>query len=184
MKCSYVRKILADYLDGVLNERDKALVEEHLASCKACAEELAFLKAYAKETGSLEKMKAPEDFLEKVHQRLERRFSFEKLMRTLFVPAKIKIPLELAGVAATLVVAFFIARFVMFGQGEGPGVMLAKQPKMVAPEVIPEAREITKEIYQYDAATTASPYELDASEGFADYDVAASLGGISEMSAA
>lgn len=178
MKCSDVRKILADYLDGVLSQQDRALVEAHLASCKSCSEEFAFLKTYVNEAGSLEKVKAPSDFLEKVHQRLERRFSFEKLMRTLFVPVKIKIPLELAGVAATVLIAFFVARFFMLGQGEVPIAARQMAEKAYHYEVAkvtpPEKPEV---------ASAPSPYEPSEFEGFADYKVAAK-GDISGMSSA
>ncbi|OGX28234.1 MAG: hypothetical protein A3F87_04780 [Omnitrophica WOR_2 bacterium RIFCSPLOWO2_12_FULL_51_24] len=61
---------------------------------------------YLKQMSSLPKVKAPEDFLEKVHERIERRSAFEKIMRTLFVPVKVKVPLEVAAMAATIILIF------------------------------------------------------------------------------
>ncbi len=58
---------------------------------------------YLKQMNSLPKVKAPEDFLKKVHERIERRSAFEKIMRTLFVPVKIKVPLEVAAMAAAVI---------------------------------------------------------------------------------
>jgi hypothetical protein len=57
---------------------------------------------YLKQMNSLPKVKAPEDFLKKVHERIERRSAFETIMRALFVPVKIKVPLEVAAMAAAI----------------------------------------------------------------------------------
>ncbi|MFC1576273.1 zf-HC2 domain-containing protein [Candidatus Omnitrophota bacterium] len=194
MKCSDIKKMLAEYIDGTLTESNKALVEAHVASCKMCAEEVAFLKTYIKEAGSLEKMKAPADFLEKVHERLERRFSFEKLMRTLFVPIRIKVPLELAGVMATLLLAFFVGRIVISGIGEGPPAMLAERPEKAAPWNVTQAKQMAKQAYQHSARGTESMAEYKAASsaaapgadmygGYVDYDMSPE-GGMSGASSA
>jgi mycothiol system anti-sigma-R factor len=54
--CSEAVRTLWDYLDGVVDESQRALVEEHLAFCRRCcgelefAEELrGFLASHAKE---------------------------------------------------------------------------------------------------------------------------------------
>jgi hypothetical protein len=56
----------------------------------------------------VESLKAPDDFLEKLHERLEPRFSFRKIMRILFVPGRIKIPLEFATATVMAVLIFSI----------------------------------------------------------------------------
>jgi hypothetical protein len=66
------------------------------------------LKVLIRELGSLESFKAPDDFLEKLHERLEPRGSFRKIMRILFVPGRIKIPLEFATATAMAVLIFSI----------------------------------------------------------------------------
>lgn len=81
---------------------------------------------YLKQMSSLLKVKAPEDFIEKVHERIERRSAFEKIMRTLFVPVKVKVPLEIAATAAAIILilsAIGIKR---------PVEQLAYAPKAVA----------------------------------------------------
>ncbi|MFA5093725.1 MAG: hypothetical protein WC512_00615 [Candidatus Omnitrophota bacterium] len=57
---------------------------------------------YLKRMSSLPKVKAPDDFLQKVRARIEERPFREKLMHALFVPVRIKIPLEVAAATATL----------------------------------------------------------------------------------
>jgi len=100
MECSRSKELLSDYIDGILDARTKALLEEHLMACKGCREDLASLKALVQEMGSLKSLEAPRDFLEKVHERIEQRSKFGQIMRKLFFPVRIKVPLELATVTA------------------------------------------------------------------------------------
>ncbi len=44
MRCDQVEKLLVEYADGELNAGEHAAVSEHIESCEACAEELAFLE--------------------------------------------------------------------------------------------------------------------------------------------
>lgn len=57
---------------------------------------------YLKQMSSLPKAKAPEDFLERVRAHIDKRSALEKIINTLFVPFRVKVPLEVAAVAATL----------------------------------------------------------------------------------
>jgi len=108
MECAKIKDLLSEYIDGTLDAQTKALVDEHLLACPECNEELASLKTLIRELGSVESFKAPDDFLEKLHERLEPRFSFRKIMRILFVPGRIKIPLEFATATAMAVLIFSI----------------------------------------------------------------------------
>lgn len=106
MECANIKEVLSEYIDGILDSQTEARVEEHLSTCRACQEELSSLKAVVNGLSSLESVKAPEDFLEKLHERMESRFTVRKLMRILFVPAWTKIPLEVATVAAIMILIF------------------------------------------------------------------------------
>lgn len=57
---------------------------------------------YLKQMSSLPKVKAPDDFLQKVCARIEKRPFRERIIDALFVPFRIKIPLEVAAVTAML----------------------------------------------------------------------------------
>jgi hypothetical protein len=100
MECSRSKELLSYYIDGIIDARTKALLEEHLMACKGCREDLASLKELVQEMGSLKSIEAPRDFLEKVHERIEQRSKFDQIIRKLFFPLRIKIPLELATVTA------------------------------------------------------------------------------------
>jgi hypothetical protein len=121
MECAKIKDLLSEYIDGTLDAQPKALIDEHLLACPKCNEELASLKTLIRELGSMESFKAPDDFLEKLHERLEPRGSFRKIMHILFVPGRIKIPLEFATAAAMAVLIF--------------SILYIQQPEKMIPDV-------------------------------------------------
>ena len=103
MNCAAILELLSEYIDGTLDEQTRTAVEKHIAACENCKQELASLRAVVQELGALDPVKPPEDFLEKIHERMEAPSGLNKIVRKLFVPFHIKIPLELAA-AATLTI--------------------------------------------------------------------------------
>jgi hypothetical protein len=68
---------------------------------------LRSLQAYLRAMAGMEKVGAPPHFLAAVHERLERPSIQERLVKWLFYPWRIKVPMELAGIAlATLLLVF------------------------------------------------------------------------------
>jgi len=106
--CSEIKSLLSEYLDDALDDKAKALVDEHLHTCAACREELDSLKALVKDIGSLESVKAPADFLAQLHKRMEPRSRLSGMREWLFYPLRVKIPLQLAGAAAVALLVFSI----------------------------------------------------------------------------
>lgn len=98
MKCNEINDLYSEYIDKTLDKRSIELLEEHIYDCKGCREELDALRSCVKELASMEKIAAPEDFLEKVRQRLETRSGFRKMLDIIFLPLHVKIPMEMAGV--------------------------------------------------------------------------------------
>ena len=108
MDCAEIKERLSAYVDDVLDAESKAVVEEHLSTCKDCQQEMVSLKALVRELGSLESVEAPRDFLDQLHERIEARSWFPKILRTLFVPMRVKIPLEFAGAVAVAILVFAV----------------------------------------------------------------------------
>jgi len=107
VKCSEVSLLLSEYVDDVLAPTTRKLVDEHMASCESCAAELRSLRVCLRAMAGMEKIGAPSDFLAAVHERLEQASVFKRFTRWLFYPLRIKLPMELAGIAlATLLVIF------------------------------------------------------------------------------
>jgi hypothetical protein len=110
LECTRVRELISEYIDETLDAEVRAAVEEHVSACMGCKEELTKVSALVDELGSLGPVKAPGDLLEKIHERMDLGYGFHRIVRKLFVPFRIKIPLEFAGavVVAILVVAVFL----------------------------------------------------------------------------
>lgn len=164
MNCSEIKELLSEYVDGVLDVKTKALVDEHLSTCKDCQQELASLKVLVNELGSLESVAPPKDFLKELHERMEQRSWFSKILRTLFVPMRLKIPLEFAGAAvmAILVFSLFYIQQDHYRTAEAP-VSLKKE--RVAQKGAPESwgeglkDEASKPQRAYRTATVEQPPE-------------------------
>lgn len=108
--CEEIRYLLSAYLDGELEESERIDLEEHLEDCPGCAEELAGLKESREILGSLEGVEPPPDFLSRVHSRLENQSSVKSGTRKLIFPLRLKIPLEVAGLAAAAVLIIYILK--------------------------------------------------------------------------
>ena len=106
MECESIRERLSEYIDDIVDPATKARMEAHLLACEQCKAELSSLRAVVGELSSLESVEAPRDFLERLHERMEPRFTIRRLAEILFLPAHIKIPLELATVAALVLLIF------------------------------------------------------------------------------
>lgn len=127
MDCSRTKELLSDYIDGILDKEHESLVRDHLLQCGDCRNELESMKAVIREIGSLDKVKAPGDFLAALHGRMERESWFQKVKNFLFMPARIRIPVELATLATTVVLAFFIFHIVQFIPLKGPADLKDKK---------------------------------------------------------
>lgn len=156
MVCKEARELLSEYIDNVLEEKKKNGLQQHLASCRNCAQELESLRKYVKQMSSLSQLKAPDDFLRRVHERIERHSEFQRIMRKLFVPAKIKIPLEFVGVLATVIIVVVVARliepqtrFYLPKTAEKP---MAIKEGMAVKQELPLAEYPAKGIYGVDRA--------------------------------
>jgi putative zinc finger protein len=108
MNCAGCKELFSEYIDGVLDSDTKAQLEEHVLQCTVCRRILEDLKTLVGELRAVEPVKAPADFLDRLHERIEPRFSFGKVIKTLFIPMRIKIPVQLVTAMATVVLVFSI----------------------------------------------------------------------------
>lgn len=108
MACSEIRELLSEYLDGILPEEERDRVHQHLLLCERCRSEISALEAMVRELRSLGPVEPPRDFLEQVHERLEQQGWFAGVVRSLFFPLRVKIPIQLAGAMVTAFLVFSI----------------------------------------------------------------------------
>ncbi len=111
MDCHDIKERLSEYIDGMLSDEEASMVKDHLAYCTDCKDTYESMLRIIEHMSQMERIEEPEAFLENVRARLERRFSFKGLIRRLFVPIRVKIPLELAGVVAAALLIFHFSGF-------------------------------------------------------------------------
>jgi hypothetical protein len=163
MDCLRIRALLSQYIDDALDAPTKKTVQDHLAFCKACQAELTSLKTLVGELRSLEQIKAPDDFLEGVHKRISPAPRPKGLLKRLFFPLRIKIPLELAAavaVAAMVVLVFNVQRDVTISEyrhstGEPPQKGVETQPGSLSPP-----RQVPLEVSLDEALKEEGPIEV------------------------
>ncbi len=110
MRCKQSKNRLSAYMDNLLSAQEKERLERHLAQCPHCRRELANLQETVHLLQTAPETPAPDHFLKQVNAALETREQQPSLGKTigryLFVPFRIKIPVQLA--AATVMAAVVI----------------------------------------------------------------------------
>jgi hypothetical protein len=113
MRCARVRRLLFDYIDGILDKKTSENVRSHLKVCEECARELETYRAYREKISLLRDVHAPEGFLAGVKDRIrstkDRNIPKERIR--LFFP-RYKLPLEFAGALAVVLIAVVIFRHI------------------------------------------------------------------------
>jgi hypothetical protein len=112
MECAEIRELLSQYIDDMLDTQTKAFLDEHLSSCGDCREELLSLTVVVNELGSIDPVPAPSNFLNELNEKIKTKKSFTRLIRKLFMPLKIKLPMELATAALLAVLVFSVVNLV------------------------------------------------------------------------
>lgn len=99
------------YLEGLLSPEEKVLVEEHLASCRQCSNALEALKKTGKLVRELEEVDPPPWFTQRIMFRVREEAKQETgIIRKLFYPIHIKIPVQALATVLIAVLAFQIYR--------------------------------------------------------------------------
>ena len=142
MECSETKKHLSEYIDGVLDTENAAKVEDHLGSCAHCRSELEDLKRVIESLGSMDAVEAPKGFMEGVHKRIEHRSWWTAISQTLFVPFRVKIPIQAASLAAACILVVLVF-YNMKNQEEVSTLMqepgrpvAAEKPMEAAPQLV------------------------------------------------
>jgi len=131
---------LSVYIDGSLDKERTAALEAHIAGCERCRHELELLTAYREKMVSLKEAKAPSGFIEGVRSRIESAEKEGSKKKPLFSLPRIKVPLELAGALAVVLIAVVIFRNVI-PQKEQPPVPAV----ITAPEKTEEIADPAKQ---------------------------------------
>jgi hypothetical protein len=117
-ECPYIKQLLSEYIDGALDALKMTAVREHMNVCGDCRREHEVLKYLISRMGNIKTVKAPDNFLEKFHDRIKSDSVFDRI-RKILSSIRISTPVELAAFAAT---AAFILFFFNFFTLEEKGV--------------------------------------------------------------
>ncbi len=71
LNCEDFLALTDSYIDGTISEPEKALMDEHAASCDTCKQELEFALSLRSALRSLPKLEVPGDFTEKINARID-----------------------------------------------------------------------------------------------------------------
>lgn len=161
MNCKKVQRYLQDYIEGELDQVTAQGVAQHLQSCSRCIKELEYLKKHLSYMKDLETVRAPKDFLERVHRRIEESPEERRFFHTLFSPLRFKIPLELSAVAAMVIAVIFVLQVTRPVKRQEP-VVVDKEVNITRAQPY-EKREKAK-AEKLEHVQEAKPSEYPASE--------------------
>ncbi|MEJ2183836.1 MAG: DUF2275 domain-containing protein [Nitrospirota bacterium] len=109
MNCNDIRNRLSDYLDGEASAEERKAVEEHIEGCPACRRELSELARTLTHLRSLSEVEPPPFFTQRVMRRVtEEAEPKRKILRMLFFPLHVKLPVEAVAVALVAIAAVYI----------------------------------------------------------------------------
>jgi hypothetical protein len=109
-ECPQIRELLSEYMDGVLEAPTMTAVNEHLKGCLLCSREHEALRSLVTGLRDIPVVNAPDNFLAKVHEKIEKHSMLERL-RKFFFFTHIRIPVEAAAFALTAVLILSIFYF-------------------------------------------------------------------------
>ena len=105
MECQDIRKNLSAYLEGMVAPEDQELIDQHLASCRACSTALYELNRTGEVLKNLQEVEPPPWMKQKIMARVREETEPKKgFIQKLFYPLHIKVPLE---AFATVLIAVF-----------------------------------------------------------------------------
>jgi hypothetical protein len=113
MECQDIRKNLSAYLEGMVSPEDQELIDQHLASCRACSTALYELNRTGEVLKNLKEVEPPPWMTQKIMARVREEAESRKgFIQKLFYPLHIKVPLEAFATVLIAVVAVYVFKAV------------------------------------------------------------------------
>ena len=123
MNCPEIQERLSAFIDGIVPPEEKMLIEDHLKLCSKCNKSLADLRKTIDYVHSLEDIEPPAWLRQKIIAAIEPEAKPKKgILKKLFYPLYIKLPIEAAAVILIAVTALHIFKTIQ------PEVKIAKTP--------------------------------------------------------
>lgn len=136
--------MLSEYIDGAVTPGKRAAIEEHLASCPECSLAREELQKTLQHLRDLEDVEAPPWLSQKIMATVREEAEQKSgLLRKLFFPLRIKLPLQAVAVLFLAVTAFYVSQSIQpkMRIAEGPTEEMTGRLERPAPEQLPPSRE-------------------------------------------
>jgi hypothetical protein len=108
MKCEEIQTHFSDYLDKTAEGPRAKGIENHLTNCPICSEEFAGLFQCRQLVSGLPEIEPPVGFTMRVMAHVAEVASETSLWKRLFIPLKIKIPLQATAVVLIGILSFYV----------------------------------------------------------------------------
>lgn len=108
MSCEETRALFSELADGVLPAEARASAQAHLAVCPDCQREWQSFQRMLNLLHAMPRMRAPEGFVDRVLSAAEPGRPRRRLVQRLFMPLRIKLPLEAAALLLMAVGAVYL----------------------------------------------------------------------------
>jgi hypothetical protein len=130
MTCHDIREHLSALLDDALGPAERQPIEAHLATCPECRRELAALRATVTLLGRLPAARAPAGFVDRIMAVTHRPPWPRRVLDALFVPLRVKLPLEAVAVVLVSLSALYVYQ-------RAPEVQELERPQAREPVPVP-----------------------------------------------
>ena len=155
MTCHDAREQLSALLDDALAASERGAVETHLATCAECRRELTRLRETVALLERLPPVHAPAGFVDRVMAQTSRSSWRRRLRDALFLPLRVKLPLEAAALLLVSVSALYVyqrtpevqhvARQEARESAPVPTAAESTPPKTLEPKRVPAAPQGARE---------------------------------------
>ncbi len=112
ISCQKIQEKLCAYAEGDLSSEEKKFVQEHLDSCDSCSTALRDLKKTEELSRNLEEVEPPPWMAAKIMARVKTEREKKGIVRKLFFPLHLKVPLEAMATVFIAVLAVYVFRAV------------------------------------------------------------------------
>ncbi|MGE5307183.1 MAG: DUF2275 domain-containing protein [Alphaproteobacteria bacterium] len=120
MKCEEVQSHFSDYLDKTAEAPRVKGIENHLTNCPICSEEFAGLFQCRQLVASLPEVEPPLGFTMRVMAHVADAATEQSLWKRLFMPLKIKVPLQATAVALVGILSLYFYQRAEYDKAQLP----------------------------------------------------------------
>jgi len=159
MTCREIQNLLPGYRENHLSGEERSLIESHLTICSLCRRSLTDLKETERLLNHLEEVEPPAFFEQRIMSRIREEAAGNKsLLRKIFFPLYIKIPLQ---AMATVLIAVLAVYLYQKNEPEMRPMIPFSNPRIEQPQKSLQEAESPQPAKPTDKTTKAKPKKSD-----------------------